>query len=390
VSYRFGCSGWDYEEWIGPFYRTSQQSKLAAYSAVFDTVEINSSFYRMPTKGMVLGWTRYSPDGFRFAAKVPQTVTHEKLLSTAAERELREFAEVMTPLKDAGKLGPLLLQLPPRLRFTEKTIRPFLGLLPRELPWALEPRHKTWMVPEAFDLLREFSVAYTIVDEPLLPPDVHVTAEFAYFRWHGHGRDPWYDYHYSLPQLREWAPRVQEVAGRAKEVYGFFNNHFHGYAPENCLQVLEMLGVLTPVQSKMKRQLEDFREGIAMAGYRRLKALSLDDFEAGKPFPQVETLLAKLVDKARLERGKQIEASEVTFEEEAGQVLAKVKDYRVAVNRGERRLVHDCDDFAKQVEQRGLCKHLVRFFLSLSSETAVAVLRDLREHRTEWTFGTPE
>ena len=390
MSYRFGCSGWDYEEWIGPFYRTSQQSKLAAYSAVFDTVEINSSFYRMPTKGMVLGWTRYSPDGFRFAAKVPQTVTHEKLLSTAAERELREFAEVMTPLKDAGKLGPLLLQLPPRLRFTEKTIRPFLGLLPRELPWALEPRHKTWMVPEAFDLLREFSVAYTIVDEPLLPPDVHVTAEFAYFRWHGHGRDPWYDYHYSLPQLREWAPRVQEVAGRAKEVYGFFNNHFHGYAPENCLQVLEMLGVLTPVQSKMKRQLEDFREGIAMAGYRRLKALSLDDFEAGKPFPQVETLLAKLVDKARLERGKQIEASEVTFEEEAGQVLAKVKDYRVAVNRGERRLVHDCDDFAKQVEQRGLCKHLVRFFLSLSSETAVAVLRDLREHRTEWTFGTPE
>ena len=389
-SYRFGCSGWDYEEWIGPFYRSSQQSKLAAYSAVFDTVEINSSFYRAPTKGMVLGWTKYSPEGFRFAAKVPQTVTHDKLLSPAAERELKDFCETMRPLLDAGKLGPLLLQLPPRLRFSDKAIRPFLALLPREFPWALEPRNKTWMVPEAFDLLKEFQVAYTIVDEPLLPADVHVTADFAYFRWHGHGKDPWYDYHYSLPQLREWAPKVQEVAGRAKEVYGFFNNHYHGYAPENCLQVLEMLEVLTPVRAKVKKQLEDFRAGISRAGDRRLKALSLDDFEAGKPQPQVEALLSKLVDKARLERGKQIAASVVTFEEEGDEILARVKDYRVAVKPPERRLLHDCDDFAKQREQRGLCKHLVRVFLSMPPETAVKVLGDLREHRREWTFATPD
>src|SRR3970282_1300366 len=220
---RFGCSGWDYGEWVGPFYRSATESKLAAYSRVFDTAEINSTFYRPPTKGMVIGWARYTPSDFRFAAKVPQTVTHDRLLDVdrGAAKELLEFCDLMRPLLDAGKLGPLLLQLPPRLRFSEKTLRPFFSLLPPEFPWGAEPRNKTWMVPEAFDLLQEFHVAYTIVDEPLLPPDVRVTADFAYLRWHGHGRDPWYDYHYSLDELRSWVPKVQEVASEAKAVYGF-------------------------------------------------------------------------------------------------------------------------------------------------------------------------
>jgi len=389
VPYRLGCSGWDYDEWIGPFYRSSQQSKLAAYAAVFDTVEINSSFYRAPTPGMVQGWRRFSPEGFQFAAKVPQTVTHEKLLAVTAAKELKEFCDTMRPLLDAGKLGPLLLQLPPRLRYSERALRPFFALLPREFPWALEPRNKTWMVPEAMDLLREFHVAYTIVDEPLLPPDVHVTADFAYFRWHGHGRDPWYDYHYSLDELRSWSPKVVETATRAKAVYGFFNNHFHGYAPENCLQVLEMLGALTPAAAKTKKHLEDWRAGIASSGFARTKATTLEDFAAGRPAPEVELLLERLVDKGRIARGKQMDAAMVTLEEEAGEILAKVKEYRVAVNSKKRRLLHDCDDFAKQVEQRGLCKHLIRFFLSMPPETAVALLEDLREHRREWTFTVP-
>ena len=197
--FRFGCSGWDYQEWIGPFYRSGSESKLRAYSRVFDTAEINSTFYRAPDPGMVLGWARFTPEDFVFAAKVPQTVTHDRLLDVAkgADKDLLAFCELMRPLLDAGKLGPLLLQLPPRLRFVGPAIHRFLDILPRDFTFALEPRNKSWMTMEAFDLLRSTGVAYTIVDEPLLPPDLHVTAPIAYLRWHGHGTDPWYNYRYS-------------------------------------------------------------------------------------------------------------------------------------------------------------------------------------------------
>src|SRR3972149_4118157 len=208
---RLGCSGWDYQEWVGPLYRSATESKLAAYSRVFDTAEINSTFYRMPEKGMVLGWARYTHDEFRFAAKVPQTVTHDRLcdVGLGAEKELLTYCEIMRPLLDAGKLGPLLLQLPPRLRFDPSKLRDFFAILPPEFTWALEPRNKTWMVEEAFELLAAHHVAYTIVDEPLLPPTLRVTARTAYVRWHGHGKDPWYAYRYSDEELRAWVPKVR-------------------------------------------------------------------------------------------------------------------------------------------------------------------------------------
>ncbi len=172
---RFGCSGWSYQEWVGPFYRSATESKLAAYARVFDTAEIDSTFYRPPTKGMVLGWARYTPTDFRFAAKVPQTVTHDRLcdVDLGATKELLDFCELMRPLLDAGKLGPLLLQLPPRLRFEPLKLEKFVAVLPSEFSWAVEPRNKTWMVDEAFDLLRAHNLAYTIVDEPLLPIALH-------------------------------------------------------------------------------------------------------------------------------------------------------------------------------------------------------------------------
>jgi hypothetical protein len=89
-------------------------------------------------------------------------------------------------------------------------------------------------------------VAYAIVDEPLLPPEVHVTADLAYLRWHGRGTKPWFNYKYTEEQLTEWVPRVNEAARKAEKVLGYFNNHFHGYAPENCLQMMEMVGVVSP------------------------------------------------------------------------------------------------------------------------------------------------
>ena len=112
----------------------------------------------------------------------------------------------------------------------------------------------TWVLPatETFELLKRYGVAYTVVDEPLLPSEVHLTADFAYFRWHGRGEDIWFDYLYSEEELQPWIPKVQEAARNVKKVYGYFNNHYHGYAPENCLYMLERLGLLSETQKKAK------------------------------------------------------------------------------------------------------------------------------------------
>lgn len=396
VRLRFGCSGWDYQEWVGPLYKSATESKLAAYSRVFDTVEINSTFYRMPEKGMVLGWARYTHEDFRFAAKVPQTVTHDRLCDVAlgADKELLTYCEIMRPLLNAGKLGPLLLQLPPRQRFNASKMRDFLAILPHEFTWALEPRNNSWMVEDAFDLLAAHDIAYTIVDEPLLPPTLRVTAKTAYVRWHGHGKDPWYDYHYSDQQLQAWVPKVREVAGRADEVYGFWNNHYHGYAPENCLQVLEMLGVeLTPAQQGAARRIAEYRRGLVRTATGTVRTVTLEDF-GGTPPPSgghVEAMLSKLLDPARLDRARRTEVAKVEIVEDDGtSIAARVKEYRVAIDSTSRRIVHDCDDWSTQLREHRFCKHLGGVILALPAERAKAVLEDLTRHRDDWTFALPE
>lgn len=109
-----------------------------------------------------------------------------------------------------------------------------------------------WLKGETWDLLKKFDVGYTIVDEPLLPPDMHLTTDFAYFRWHGKGKKIWFDYRYSKKEMDCWVPKVQEASKSVKKVIGFFNNHYHGYAPENCLYMLQQLGLLTEHQKKAK------------------------------------------------------------------------------------------------------------------------------------------
>jgi uncharacterized protein YecE (DUF72 family) len=389
--FRFGCSGWDYQEWIGPFYRNATESKLRAYARVFDTAEINSTFYRAPSPGMVQGWGRFTPDDFVFAAKVPQTVTHDRLLDigVGADKELRAYCDLMRPLLDQGKLGPLLLQLPPRLRFEEATIHRFLDALPRDFTFALEPRNKTWMTMEAFDLLRSTGVAYTIVDEPLLPPDLHVTAATAYVRWHGHGKDPWYNYRYSQEELTSWVPRVQQVASQSETVYGFFNNHFHGYAPENCIQILQMLGVSSQEQSRALQRIDGFRKQATRAE-TQLRSLTLEDFGAEVPQDAVvDAALARLMDAHRLDRAKRIDSKDVEISREGDLILGRIKEYRVQLDPTGRTIVHDCEDWGKIAERKDFCKHVGKFFLSLPKDEALVRLEAIRADRNAWTFSTP-
>lgn len=252
-----GTCGWSYKEWEGNFYeKRCGQSKLRSYARIFKTVEIDSTFYRNPNKATVMGWLKYSPADFFFTAKLPKTITHDKALGLRRDvkADLEDFLDLMMPLQHGGKLACLLIQLPPKYAYNPKNLEEFFQMLDPRFRYAVEFRNLTWLLPgtETFELLKKHQVAYTVVDEPLLPPEMHLTADFAYFRWHGHGESIWFDYRYSEEELEPWVLKVQEAAGKVKKVYGYFNNHYHGYAPENCLQLLERLGLLSEEQKKAK------------------------------------------------------------------------------------------------------------------------------------------
>jgi uncharacterized protein YecE (DUF72 family) len=241
-----GTSGWDYPEWVGKVYPPrGVADRLRYYAGLFPIVEVNSTFYRLPPPAVAASWARRTPAGFRFAAKFPRTITHDlRLVGTDAE--LARFLAVLRPLRDAGKFVAALLQLPPSLPFEPATVREFFATLPRELPVAVEFREPSWLVPAAYEMLREFGLAHVIVDGPHLPAALETTASFAYVRWHGHGDPLWYDYTYGASELAAWVPRIRALSERVGTIYGFFNNHFRGDAAVNCRSLSEELGLPPP------------------------------------------------------------------------------------------------------------------------------------------------
>ncbi|HEV2225806.1 MAG TPA: DUF72 domain-containing protein [Nitrososphaerales archaeon] len=257
-----GTSGWSYNEWAGVFYPSSSANKLSFYSGVYKTAEVDSTFYAFPSKGLVHGWARFTPDGFVFSAKLPRLLTHEKRLdlSKGVEADLVKFLSLLNPLIVGGKLGPVLIQLPPSYSFQTdfEKLKGFLDRIPEDVKFAVEFRHPSWLREEVWSSLRAKNVANVIVDEPLLPPDTVVTADFAFIRWHGHGTRPWYNYRYTEKELQKWVPKVKEVTARAKVTYGYFNNHFRGFAVENSLRMMEILGVASAKQQETRTKATRF------------------------------------------------------------------------------------------------------------------------------------
>jgi uncharacterized protein YecE (DUF72 family) len=235
---------------------------LQQYASIFDTVELNSSFYKQPDEGTILGLTRYTNRGFMFSAKINQKFTHDLALKLDedAVTELENFVQLFDPLLTQDRLGCFLVQLPPSLKRDDKLLENFLAVLPHRYDYVVEFRHKSWMNDETWRILGKYQTAYCIVDEPLLPPEIHMTSDIGYIRWHGHGSRPWYDYQYDQKQLRDWVPKIKTVRENSKKTFGIFNNHFHGYAPENCLQVMQMLGLATPKQMKALKRVEQHIE----------------------------------------------------------------------------------------------------------------------------------
>ncbi len=260
-----GTSGWSYEEWKGVFYPSSSTNKLSFYSSLFSTAEIDSTFYAFPSKGLVNGWARNTPDSFVFSAKLPRLITHEKKLSleSGAETELVKFLSLMKPLIASGRMGPILIQLPPSFSYEKDRDRltSFLAVLPEDVRFVVEFRHPSWLREDVWSELESRNVANAIVDEPLLPPDPIVTTDFAFVRWHGRGAHPWYNYRYNDKELQNWAPKVEEVARKSKKVYGYFNNHFRGFAIENSLKMMALLGASGARQDEARNRATAFLEG---------------------------------------------------------------------------------------------------------------------------------
>jgi uncharacterized protein YecE (DUF72 family) len=376
-----GTSGWSYKEWIGPFYSKTDKSMLRAYTQVFRTVEIDSTFYRYPSKGTVMGWTRYSPEGFVYTAKLPGLITHDKKLdlSQGIEEDLTAFIDLMEPLYLSGKLGCILIQLPPKFSFNPEKLEQFFNILPSQVNFAVEFRDKSWIRNETWALLQKHEVAYTIVDEPLLPPEMHITSKIAYFRWHGQGSRPWYDYRYPSKQLEPWIPKVKEASGKVSKIYGFFNNHFHGYAVENCLQIMEMLGVATPRQLETKKQVEAH-----INESERTETSSLLTFIEPKE-KTFDSLLHYFVSGERLKRAGMIKDSEVRITNETdSRVEAQVKEYLILIDVNTRTIFHDCADWQRIFTTRKLCKHVAKLLMSIDRQRAARMLEKLFEEEDDW------
>jgi uncharacterized protein YecE (DUF72 family) len=227
---RIGCSGWNYASWRASFYppRTPTARWLEHYARVFDTVEVNSTFYRLAKRDAVARWVEQTPPGFVFAVKSSQYLTHMKRL-TDMERGVERLYEPLQPLVEAGKLGPVLWQLPERFARDDERLAFALDRLPPGRH-AFEFRHPSWFTPDVYALLRERDVAFVNAHRrgKDLPRDV-VTADFTFLRFH-HG-DRGRRGNYSATELDEWAARVVALARQQLDGFAYFNNDWEDFAP---------------------------------------------------------------------------------------------------------------------------------------------------------------
>ncbi len=264
-----GTSGWSYrDDWRDIFY-DNQTPLLFQYLTYFDTAEINSTFYALPRRTFVAHLTTGTPRNKFFTVKMPKAITHKHRLRIAGEGSaiLRDFFAIIRPL--GSRIAAVLIQLPPWSRDDMGDLEAFLNTLPTDFRYAVEFREESWLSSDVSTLLEEYGIANVIVDEPRLPVDMRLTTDFAYIRWHGHGRKPWYDYRYSREELEGWVPRLRFVMEQTDTVLGYFNNHYHGNAPLNALQMLDLLGMATDVQrTKLARMLE----------YMSIQQMRLTDF----------------------------------------------------------------------------------------------------------------
>lgn len=281
-----GCSGWNYgslpEEnggWIGVFYPDKETKRLRYYSEIFDTAEMDASFYERfynsMTKGTFIGMSKATPAEFQFSVKVPETITHKKRLDIKKNvlKDFESFLEKISPLKSANKLGTILIQLPPSFTVNEyRNVESFLKELSTfsktnrsefqrsgsgnrssgcDYQYALEFRNPSWRTEGPWELLRQYNIVSVITDSPknenleFLSETIVTTADHSIIRFHGRNvkNHYWYDYLYDKKELEPWVEKIDKIKEETKVVRIYFNNHYGGKAVINALEFKEMLGI---------------------------------------------------------------------------------------------------------------------------------------------------
>lgn len=250
-----GTSGFSYNDWVGPFYPSALPKRewLSCYAREFNTCEINATFYAIPGPAMMQSLVSKVGDGFMFAIKANQEMTHRQSDNLDA---FRSFVEAMAPLVAAGRLGCILFQFPYSFRLNRtnrdylKTVRERIG----GLPAVVEFRNAAWLRDEVFECLEANDLGFCCVDEPrlpgLMPPVVRTTSKIGYVRFHGRNSQKWwdhkeawerYDYTYSPEELADWLPKIRQIEAATEHLYVFANNHWRGQSIDTIRKLRHML-----------------------------------------------------------------------------------------------------------------------------------------------------
>lgn len=233
-----GTSGWHYKHWKGRFYPEDikPQAQLAYYAKLFTTVELNNSFYRLPTDDMFRNWASTVSPGFLFAVKGSRYFTHMKKLKLTKE-DLKAFFYSIDGL--GNKLGPILFQLPPGWKLNLERLGHFLSILPKHYKYVFEFRNPTWYTTDVYSLLKKYNCSLCWYHLAGYTSPEEITARFVYIRLHGPGDK--YQGSYTTQTLKKWAKKCDVLAKQGKTVYIYFDNDEAGYAAFNALKLAELI-----------------------------------------------------------------------------------------------------------------------------------------------------
>jgi uncharacterized protein YecE (DUF72 family) len=254
-----GTMGFSYTDWKGVFYPSGVPAReyLASYARIFDTVEMDTTFYAIPRPAIVQNWAASVPEHFQFTVKTPQTITHEMGL-VQAKQFMDEFLDIVRLLGE--KLGVVLVQLPPQYASDHLPIlTTFLSELPDDIKFAIEFRHPSWFTEQTAELLTVHKICWAATEYSHIPHQIIPTVDFLYIRWLGK-RAAFRHYEHEQqdrgPRLTWWREQILQYLTRVQQVFGYFNNDYAGFAPATCnrfksLMELPVTDFSQPVQGRL-------------------------------------------------------------------------------------------------------------------------------------------